>query len=63
MEQSSYYIAQDLYCDFEPRDIQRIAMPELYDMISGTDTGAIIAASLIVPNNDPESNQINRFWA
>ena len=38
-------------------------MPELYDMISGTDTGAIIAASLIVPNNDPESNQINRFWA
>jgi len=27
-------------------------MPELFDMISGTETGAIIAGSLVIPNED-----------
>lgn len=40
-------------------------MPELFDMIAGSETGALIASSLVVPNLDPATNatQINKFWA
>jgi patatin-like phospholipase/acyl hydrolase len=45
-------VAQDTYCDFPERDIKRIAMPEIFDFISGADTGAIIASTLIVPKKN-----------
>ena len=52
MEQNAYYAARDTYCNFPERDPPRIAMPELFDFIAGSDTGAIIAASLILPKSD-----------
>jgi patatin-like phospholipase/acyl hydrolase len=30
-------------------------MYELFDMISGSETGAIIAATLVIPNDDTSS--------
>lgn len=40
-------------------------MPELFDMIAGAETGAIIAATLVIPNDDPQTQatQINKYWA
>ena len=40
-------------------------MGELFDMIAGSETGAIIAASLVVPNDNPATNdtQPNKYWA
>lgn len=40
-------------------------MPELFDMIAGSETGAMIGSALVVPNLDPATNktQINKFWA
>jgi hypothetical protein len=32
------------------RESGRIAIPELFDMVAGSETGAIIGASLLVPN-------------
>lgn len=65
MEQSAYYIARDIYCDFPERDPPYIAMPELFDFIAGADTGAIIASTLIVPKRDSglPDWQVNQYWA
>ena len=44
-------------------------MPELFDLISGSETGAIIAASLNIPTDDKTKKdvhgnvQINKFFA
>ena len=40
-------------------------MPELFDMIAGSETGAIIASSLVVPNTDAatKATQPNKHWA
>jgi hypothetical protein len=67
LEQIAYYSARDNYCIPE-REAERIAMPELFDLISGSETGAIIAASLNRPNDDktPDGHgnvQINKWWA
>ena len=71
MEQQAYYSARS-YCNndtnpnyFPHRDSERIAMPEIFDMISGSETGAIIASSLVLPNDDPETNKIqpNKYFA
>jgi hypothetical protein len=51
LELIAYYSARDNFCIPE-RESGRIAMPELFDMISGSESGAIIAASLIIPNDD-----------
>lgn len=52
LEKLSYYIANELYC-IPQRKIERIAMPELFDMISGSETGSLIGGALVVPNDDP----------
>lgn len=40
-------------------------MHELFDMIAGVETGAIIASSLLTPNEDPETfeTQKNKYFA
>lgn len=42
-------------------------MPELFDMIAGSDTGAIIASTLVVPKqpgtDESKDWKINQFWA
>ena len=56
LEQKSYYIARDYDC-IPPNDDERLAMTEIFDIIAGTDTGAIIAGSIAY--NDPNSDEIN----
>ena len=38
-------------------------MPEIFDMITGSETGAIIASTLVVKNDDSSSAQENKYWA
>ena len=47
------------------RDSQKIAMHELFDMMAGVETGAIIASSLLVPNDDPDTMEFqkNKYFA
>jgi len=42
-----------------------MAMPELFDMIAGSETGAIIATTLALPNDDMNTNTIqpNKYFA
>jgi len=63
MESLAYDIAKrDISCfeDYfkgreEKPETQKIAMPELFDMIAGSETGAIIATSLVLPSDsDPK---------
>jgi hypothetical protein len=56
IEKRAYNSAIRDNCLAEERDIKKIAMTELFDMISGSETGAIIAASLVIPNLDPITN-------
>ena len=51
MEQYAYSVAERDYC-IPARASKRIAMPELFDLIAGSETGAIIATSLVLPNTD-----------
>lgn len=68
LELIAYYSARDNHC-LPERDSGRIAMPELFDMISGSESGAIIAASLMIPNDKnslPDTNgniQLNKHFA
>jgi len=55
MEKKAYYIAKDKYCIERPEE--KIAMPELFDMIAGSETGAIIASSLVIPNDGANKAQ------
>jgi len=54
MERYAYYYALQNKC-IEKRDTLRVAMPELFDMIAGSETGAIIGSSLVVPASDSKS--------
>ena len=38
-------------------------MPELFDMLAGSETGAIIASSLVIPNEDKNSETKNMYWS
>jgi patatin-like phospholipase/acyl hydrolase len=55
IEKKAYLDALRDSC-IQPRQIQRIAISELFDMIAGSETGAIIAASLALKNNDEATN-------
>ena len=55
MERYAYEAAVRDYC-LPPRESERLAMPELFDMIAGSETGAIIATSLVIPTSD--ANQL-----
>jgi orotate phosphoribosyltransferase len=55
LEIISYYSAREQYCIPE-RASGKIAMPEIFDMIAGSETGAIIGATLVMPNMDAATN-------
>ena len=55
MEKSAYFSAISRGC-IEPRESKKVAMPELYDFIAGSGTGAIIAGSIVVKNSDENSS-------
>ena len=53
MEQKAYQTAiRDQCQEIQKRESEKIAMPELFDMIAGSETGAIIASSLMLKNDD-----------
>ena len=62
MELKAYQIAVRDLCIPE-RTTKRIAMHELFDFIAGSETGAIIASTLVIPNNDTTSEQKNKYFA
>ena len=64
LEQNAYVVARRDFC-IDERVSERIAMPELFDIIAGSETGAIIATSLVLPNTDPATNVIqpNLYFA
>ena len=45
------------------RESHKIAIPELFDMIAGSETGAIIASYLSIANDAKNKTQPNKFWA
>ena len=53
MEQNAYQQAVRSYC-LPERKSGRIAMPELFDSIAGSETGAIIASSLVIKNQSTD---------
>jgi hypothetical protein len=64
MEKMAYYSAREQYCITERPD-EKVAMPELFDMIAGSETGALIGSILVQPNEDISTNatQVNKYWA
>jgi uncharacterized membrane protein YsdA (DUF1294 family) len=62
LEKKAYLIARKDKC-IAARPDERIAMYELFDMIAGSETGAIIASTLVVPNDDKSATQKNKYWA
>jgi hypothetical protein len=48
IENTAYFSAVSKKC-IDKRDIQKVAMHELFDFIAGSGTGAIIGGSLVVP--------------
>jgi hypothetical protein len=57
MENYAYLIAKR-DCHIKERTSEKIAMHELFDMIAGSESGAIIASSLMLknPDFDPDLN-------
>ena len=63
MEKQSYVLANHIYCI--KRKNKKIAMHELFDMITGSGTGSIIASGLVMPNDDEatKATQKNKYFA
>jgi DNA primase len=53
MEQNAYDQAVRSYC-LPARESQRVAMPELFDTIAGSETGAIIGSALVIKNSSKD---------
>ena len=62
MEEVAYNYSIEKYCMPE-RDIKKVSMSELYDMIAGTSTGSLLATSLVFPNPDPKNVTKNMYFA
>ena len=60
IESRAYFIAYNQKC-IQQRESQRLAMHELFDLIAGSETGAIIASTLAVPADT--NKQLNKYWA
>ena len=61
LEKLAYFEAEEQYCI--KRDNKKIAMPELFDIIAGTETGAIIGSSLVIPGNNTKDEYLVRNFA
>jgi patatin-like phospholipase/acyl hydrolase len=59
MERNAYTAARRDYC-LPKRDSRKVAMPELFDLIAGSETGAIIASTLVLPNLDAATNSTQK---
>lgn len=57
MEMKAYLIAKSNNCYLTEAEIanEKIAMTELFDYIAGSDTGAIIAGTMLIKNDDQTS--------
>ena len=64
METRAYLTAVRDRC-LPARDSEKVSMTELFDMIAGSETGAIIGASLVIPNDDSATSatQKNKYFA
>ena len=63
MERTAYYTARAKFCiDVRPES-ERISMVELYDVIAGSETGALIAGSLALRDKSEDPKYINKWWA
>ena len=64
MEQYAYSVAERDYC-IPARESKRIAMHELFDMVAGSETGAIIATTISLPNDNSttKATQANKYFA
>ena len=56
METYAYEYSREKYCIPERNETEKVSMAELFDLVSGTSTGSLLATALVIPNNDPESN-------
>ena len=61
LEKTAYYQAKEMYCI--ERKNEKIAMPELFDIIAGTETGAIIAGSLVIPGENTSEDDFVAMYA
>jgi hypothetical protein len=64
LENQTYIYAQEKYC-IGKRDIEKISMSELFQMVSGTSTGSLLTTALILPNINKElyGNRSNKFFS
>lgn len=56
MEDQAYTIASVNKC-IPARKSKKVAVTELFDLVAGSETGGIIATSLVIPNRDPVTKQ------
>lgn len=64
LESRAYFLARGQYC-IAPRTAERVSMAELFDTVAGSETGALIASNLLLPNEDDTTKaaQPNARWA
>lgn len=64
MEQRAYQVALR-EGKISERESERVSMTELFDMVAGSETGAIIATNLVLPNDDADTKaeQKNKYFA
>eukprot|EP00347_Sterkiella_histriomuscorum_P004105 403361733 len=62
MEREAYDYAEKQYC-IPKRDNKRVSMAEIFDLVAGTSTGSLLATALVIPHDDPNSTQTNKFFA
>lgn len=55
MEMKAYLIAMNNQCNIGERTHKKIALSEMFDYFTGSETGAIIGAALLVKNDDVTS--------
>lgn len=60
MEDLAYIKARDTY-NIPERKNEKIGMGELFDMIAGTSTGALLGATLVIPES--ENSKLPKYYA
>jgi hypothetical protein len=60
MEKRAYYLAREFKC-YDQKASQRIHMSELFDMIAGSESGAIIASTIGGPKKKSATEAVNFF--
>lgn len=53
-ETRAYFLARAQYC-IAPRTAEKISMAELFDTVAGSETGALIASNILLPNEDEDT--------